>query len=200
MVSKLRTGCAQLRDRPLWINDSPNASVVDIRAEARKLQRGIESKRAGIPVARLGLVVVDYLQLMSGQREHGWSREQEISGISRGLKQLAKELGVPVAALSQLNRETERRGRSRKPQLSDLRESGAIEQDSDTVIFLYRESYYEDNADPDLAEVIIAKQRNGPTGNVNVRFNAARMRYENLAPKEYEFDDLDQFDENEDLE
>jgi replicative DNA helicase len=132
----------------------------------------------------VGLVVVDYLQLMTGN-PYAQNREQEIADISRGLKRLAKELDVPVVALSQLNRAVETRSvKDKRPQLSDLRESGAVEQDSDTVIFIYRDDYYnpETSNAKGLAELIIAKQRNGPTGKVMTRFFAGCTRFENLAP------------------
>ncbi len=139
------------------------------------------------PERKVGLVVVDYLQLMKG-RDGVNSREQEISEISRGLKQLAKELGVPVIALSQLNRAVETRTtKDKRPQLSDLRESGAIEQDADTIIFIYRDEYYnpETTNAKGIAELIIAKQRNGPTGKVLTRFTASCTRFDNLAQGDY---------------
>jgi replicative DNA helicase len=133
-------------------------------------------------------VIVDYLQLMKG-RDGVQSREQEISEISRGLKGLAKELEVPVIALSQLNRAVETRSeKSKRPLISDLRESGAIEQDADNIIFIYRDDYYnkEDSAEPNIAELIVAKQRNGPTGTAKVRFDKQWTRFDNLADGEYE--------------
>ena len=135
---------------------------------------------------RVGLVVVDYLQLMKGS-ENAASREQEISEISRGLKQLAKELSLPVIALSQLNRAVETRGeKTKRPQLSDLRESGAIEQDADNICLFYRDDYYnKETADRNVAELIIAKQRNGPTDTVRVRFDAQYTRFEYLPDGEY---------------
>jgi replicative DNA helicase len=123
------------------------------------------------------------------------SREQEISELSRGLKQLAKEMGLAVIALSQLNRSVETRTtKDKRPQLSDLRESGAIEQDADTILFIYRDDYYHpETTEADLAEIIVAKQRNGPTGKIKLRFNKACTRFENRASDEYEFDDWDGF-------
>jgi len=134
------------------------------------------------------LVIVDYLQLMRG-REGAQSREQEISEISRGLKGLAKELHIPVVALSQLNRAVETRSeKSKRPQLSDLRESGAIEQDADNIVFIYRDEYYnrEATTEPNIAELIVAKQRNGPTNTAKVRFDHAFTRFDNLADGEYD--------------
>ena len=150
--------------------DAGDASLYDIRAKARRMKQ-----KHG-----LACVIVDYLQLMRGT---GDSREQEIAGISRGLKLLATELDVPVIALSQLNRAPEMRpGKDRRPQLSDLRESGAIEQDADNVLFIYRdEMYNRDSEDKGVAEIIIAKQRNGPTGIVRLRWLQELTRFENFA-------------------
>jgi replicative DNA helicase len=137
---------------------------------------------------RIGLIVIDYLQLMRG-REGASSREQEISEISRGLKALAKELRLPVMALSQLNRAVETRSeKSKRPQISDLRESGAIEQDADNICFIYRDDYYNRDTSPEkgIAELIIAKQRSGPTGTVKVRFDREYTRFDNLPDGEYE--------------
>jgi replicative DNA helicase len=155
---------------PLYIDDSSTLTVMEMRAKCRRLkaERG------------LSLIIVDYLQLMSGYGRVE-NRNQEISGISRGLKALAKELNVPVIALSQLSRAPEQRQGDHKPQLSDLRESGSIEQDADLVMFIYREEVYkasEENAG--LAELIIAKQRNGPTGIVKLAFLREFTRFENL--------------------
>ncbi len=153
---------AELSEAPMFIDDTPGATITEMRAKARrlKLERGLD------------LVIVDYLQLMSGRGRYD-SRQQEISDISRSLKEMAKELEIPIVALSQLSRAPEQRSTGEKrPQLSDLRESGAIEQDADVVLFLFREEVYKKD-DPDLrgkAELIIGKQRNGPTGTVDLHF------------------------------
>lgn len=163
----LRDKVEKLSQAPIYINDQPAINIYELRAQCRRLQNAHGIK----------MVIIDYLQLMSGGGDKGMNREQEISSISRSLKGLAKELNIPVIALSQLNRSVETRGGEKKPQLSDLRESGSIEQDADMVMFLYRPEYYNLNEGADgaslkgVAELIIAKHRNGPTGNVNVRFN-----------------------------
>src|SRR5262249_38708737 len=149
-------------------------SLSEMRAKARRLQQSCGS---------LDLIVVDYLQLMSGGGRRYENRTQEVSAISRGLKALAKELSVPVIALSQLSRAPESRGGDHRPQLADLRESGSIEQDADVVTFIFREEVYKQD-DPDLqgkAELIIAKQRNGPTGKVMLAFIKNSTRFESLA-------------------
>ena len=201
-VSKLRTGmlqpvdwnnltraAAHLNNLKVWVDDSAVLSVLDVRSKVRRLQAEFDKTdpATGEKTQRIGLIMVDYMQLMKG-REHVASREQEISEISRGLKQLAKELSLPVIALSQLNRAVETRGeKSKRPQLSDLRESGAIEQDADNICFIYRDHYYnKETADRAVAELIVAKQRNGPTGTVKVRFDAAYTRFDNLAEGEYD--------------
>ncbi|MEM9695444.1 MAG: DnaB-like helicase C-terminal domain-containing protein, partial [Myxococcota bacterium] len=169
----------------------PGINILELRAKIRRLQA--EYKRTyGDESGGLGLVIIDYLQLMSGVTKTA-SREQEISEISRGLKNLAKELSVPVIALSQLNRGVESRT-DKRPMLSDLRESGAIEQDADVILFIYRDEYYnrESTDDVGIAELVIAKQRNGPTGIVKVRFISSCTRFENLSPSDY--DDFDDFD------
>jgi replicative DNA helicase len=158
---RLTTGAGLLTQAPIMIDDSATLTVFEIRAKCRRLM----SER------KLGLVVIDYLQLIrgSGRVEN---RVQEVSQITRGLKALAKELNVPIVALSQLSRAPEQRGNDRRPQLSDLRESGSVEQDADVVLFVYREEYYKPD-DPALkgkATIIIAKQRNGPTGDVTLTF------------------------------
>jgi replicative DNA helicase len=187
--SKLTQAATHLASLSVWVDDSAALSILELRSKVRRLQaefdradpENSEKKR------RIGLVVVDYLQLMRG-REGAASREQEISEISRGLKQLAKELSLPVIALSQLNRAVETRGeKSKRPQLSDLRESGAIEQDADNICFIYRDEYYnKETADRNIAELIVAKQRNGPTDTVRVRFDPQLTRFDSLAEGEYE--------------
>jgi replicative DNA helicase len=161
----------RIADAPLYIDDSPNMTLVEIRAKCRRLKQ----------TAGLKLVVIDYLQLMtSGKRVE--SRQQEVSEFSRALKLLAKELQVPVIALSQLNRGPEQRV-DKKPALSDLRESGSLEQDADMVILLHRESAYEkESSRPGEADLIIAKHRNGPTGTVTVAFQGAFSRFADMAP------------------
>ena len=167
--SRIVQAAEVLHDAPLSIVDSGNVTLVDIRAKARRLS----TRRAG-----LGLIIVDYLQLMSHHRRVD-NRQQEIAEISRGLKLLAKELDIPVIAVSQLNRDPERR-QDKRPQLSDLRESGAIEQDSDVVMFIHRE-----DADPSkkgLADLIVAKHRNGPTDTVPLTFLPHLTQFRNYAP------------------
>lgn len=194
--NKLTEAAAMLGRLPLWLDDTPAISLLDLRAKLRRLQAEISRGRGDGPKTdHLGVVIVDYLQLMTGRRDAG-SREQEISELSRGLKQLAKEMRVAVIALSQLNRSVETRtAKDKRPQLSDLRESGAIEQDADTIIFIYRDEYYNrDSLEVGRAEVIVAKQRNGPTGTVKVRFEASCTRFDNLAEDDYEPDEYDNFD------
>jgi replicative DNA helicase len=194
--SKLTEAAAMLGRLPFWIDDTPAISLLDLRAKIRRLKADIARERGDAPRAeRLGVVIIDYLQLMTGRRDAG-SREQEISEISRGLKQLAKEMHLAVIALSQLNRSVETRAsKDKRPQLSDLRESGAIEQDADTIIFIYRDEYYNrDSLEQGRAEVIVAKQRNGPTGTVKVRFEASCTRFDNLAAEDYEPDEYDNFE------
>ena len=169
-----------LLESQLFIDDTPGITLAEMRARARRLRQ-----RRG----QLDLIVVDYLQLMSGGTglRRGSNRTEEVSAISRGLKILAKELKVPVVALSQLSRASEQRGGDRKPILSDLRESGSIEQDADVVAFIHREEYY-DREDPDLkgkAEIIVAKQRNGPTGTIELAWLEEMTRFENMAHHPY---------------
>ena len=165
-----------LSHAPIWIDDTPGMTLLEMRSKARRLK--IENN--------IGMVVIDYLQLMQGPTNTE-SRQQEISYISRSLKALARELRVPVVALSQLSRAPEQRtGENKRPQLSDLRESGAIEQDADLVMFIYRQEMYDGPTDKDgnslegRAEIIVGKQRNGPTGLVNLYFNKTYTRFENL--------------------
>ncbi|MGA7462373.1 MAG: replicative DNA helicase, partial [Candidatus Korobacteraceae bacterium] len=175
-MRKLTGAMERLMNSKIWIDDTPGISVSEMRAKARRLRRQ----------EKLDLVIVDYLQLMSavpigGKRFE--NRTQEVSAISRGLKGLAKELKVPVIALSQLSRAPESRGGDHRPQLADLRESGSIEQDADVVAFIFREEVYKKD-DPDLegmAELIVAKQRNGPTDTIKMAFVKRYTRFENLA-------------------
>lgn len=169
---------------PLWIDDRSGITPLDIRARVRRRQREAELRGQ-----RVRLVVVDYLQLMRGGR--GQNREQQVSDISREMKCLARDLRVPVVCLSQLSRAVETRpGKNKRPMLSDLRESGAIEQDADNIIFVYRDDYYDpDSKHRGLAELIVAKQRNGPTGKVFAKFLASCTRFDNLAPSDYPQED-----------
>lgn len=165
---RLQEEAAKLYETPIFIDDTPGISITQLRAKARRLKQ-----KHGID-----MIVVDYLQLMTGGGRFE-SRQQEISAISRGLKSVARELSVPVLALSQLNRDVENRD-DHRPRMSDLRESGAIEQDADVILLLHRDDYFnptEENRG--LAQVIIAKQRNGPTGEVALRFFREYMRFEN---------------------
>jgi replicative DNA helicase len=164
----------KLRTISLHIDESPGLNSSEVRANARRLSR---------QYGQLGLIVVDYLQLMSGSSsDSGENRATELGEISRGLKMLARELKCPVIALSQLNRSVEQRP-DKRPMMSDLRESGAIEQDADIIMFIYRDEYYTKDAckEPGVAEVIIAKQRNGPTGTVKLAFLRNITKFESLA-------------------
>lgn len=169
---RLEEASERLYHAPLWIDDTPGITITQLRSRSRRLlaEHG-----------QLDLIVVDYLQLMGSGGPANQSREQQISTISRGLKGLAKELNVPVVALSQLNRSVESRA-DKRPMISDLRESGAIEQDADIIMFIYRDSYYnpENTEKENVAEIIIAKQRNGPTGTVELYFNGQYTRFDNL--------------------
>jgi replicative DNA helicase len=182
-VSKLRNGrlldsdwprissaIGRIDAAPLFIDDNPNVTIMDIRAKARRMRSS----------DGIGLVVIDYLQLMTG-RSSAENRQVEISEISRGLKILARELELPVVALSQLSRGLEARS-DKRPMLADLRESGAIEQDADVVMFIYRDEVYNpDSADRGTAEILIAKHRNGPTGSAHLAFIANYARFGELA-------------------
>ncbi len=167
----------RLHQARIFIDDTPGLSIMELRSKCRRLKNEHD----------IGIIIVDYLQLMTGpQNDRNSSREQEIANISRGLKALAKELSVPVIALSQLSRAVEQRGGDKRPQLSDLRESGSIEQDADVVCFLYRPEYYGittdemGNSTENIAEVIVGKQRNGPTDTVRLNFIEDYARFENL--------------------
>jgi replicative DNA helicase len=174
--TKLINGLEKLMESKIFIDDTPGITLAEMRAKARRLKQ---------QQGQLDLIVIDYLQLMTGSNSNAKgfeNRTQEVSAISRGLKALAKEMKVPVVALSQLSRASEQRGGDKKPLLSDLRESGSIEQDADVVCFIHREEYY-DRENEDLkgkAEIIIAKQRNGPTGSIQLAYLADYTRFENL--------------------
>jgi replicative DNA helicase len=176
---RLARAAGILSSAPVWIDDTPGITILEMRSKARRLKA-----EAGV-----GMVIVDYLQLMQGPAGVE-SRQQEVSQISRGLKALAKELNVPVVALSQLSRAPEQRtGDNKRPQLSDLRESGAIEQDADLIMFLFRQEFYDGPVDKDgnslegKAEVIVGKQRNGPIGIVNLHFHKNYTRFENFSQR-----------------
>jgi replicative DNA helicase len=171
--TKIGNAISRMSEAPIFIDDNPNLTVMDIRARARRLRQS---------EGDLGLVVVDYLQLMTG-RARAENRQVEVAEISRSLKILARELETPVIALSQLSRSLEAR-QDKRPMLSDLRESGSLEQDADVVLFIYREEQY----DPDIpierrgdAEIIVAKHRNGPTGSVHLAFLSQYARFENMS-------------------
>jgi replicative DNA helicase len=170
---RLQDAASYLLETPIFIDDTPAATVLEVRSKARRLRAE----------GKLGLIIVDYLQLMRG-RSDAPSREQEISEISRSLKALAKELSVPVIALSQLSRKVEDRPR-KEPQLSDLRESGAIEQDADVILFIYRdEVYHENSPEKGQARILLKKQRNGPTGEFRLAFRGVYTRFDSFAPDE----------------
>jgi replicative DNA helicase len=170
--SRLTGAIGRMQDMPMFIDETPALSVIDLRGRARRLAR---------QQGRLGLVVIDYLQLMSGSGGNE-NRATEISEMTRSLKSLAKELNCPVIALSQLNRSLEQRP-NKRPVMSDLRESGGIEQDADVILFIYRDEVYNpDSPEKGTAEVIIGKQRNGPIGTVRLTFAGQFTRFENYTP------------------
>jgi replicative DNA helicase len=180
---KLANAAGKLHEALIYIDDTPAISVLELRAKTRRLIRDRDKK--------VGLVIVDYLQLMRGMGNAS-NREQEISEISRSLKALAKELRVPVIALSQLNRRVEDRG-DRRPMMADLRESGAIEQDADVIAFIYRDEVYNTkSSDKGIAEIIVAKQRNGPIGTVNLAFLNEYTRFEDLAEREQYYEEAEE--------
>jgi len=173
---KITDAAGILSEAAIYIDDSPDITAMEIRAKSRRLKMEKD----------IGMIIVDYLQLMKG-RISAERRDLEISEISRSLKALAKELSIPVVALSQLNRELEKRS-DKRPQLSDLRESGALEQDADVVAFIYRDELYnkdENNPKRGTAEIILAKQRNGPTGSASLKFWEAYTRFGDLSHQEY---------------
>ncbi|HSG98951.1 MAG TPA: DnaB-like helicase C-terminal domain-containing protein, partial [candidate division Zixibacteria bacterium] len=175
---RLVQAAGPLNEAPIFIDDTATMTALEMRAKARRLKAQHD----------IGLIIIDYMQMMHGSHR-AENRQQEMSMISRSLKGLAKELNIPVIACSQLSRMVEQRGADKRPQLSDLRESGAIEQDADVVMFVYREEYYvrrDDARYPEVegkAEAIIAKQRNGPTGVCRLMFHKDHVRFENAAPQ-----------------
>jgi len=176
-LPRLAMAAARLAELPFFIDDTPALSVMEVRSRARRLMRDVGRDE------HCGMIIVDYLQLMRAHRDVD-NREQEISMISRSLKALAKELDVPVIALSQLNRQVETRA-DKRPMLSDLRESGAIEQDADLIAFVYRDEFYNKATTKEgVAEIIIAKQRNGPQGTVELSFRKELTKFENLSDRD----------------
>ena len=169
---RLADTAGRMSEAKVFIDDHADLTVMELRSRSRRL----------MAEHNLGLIVIDYLQLMSGNsRSQGENRQQEISNISRGLKALARELDIPVLVLSQLSRAVESRP-NKRPMLSDLRESGAIEQDADLVMFIYRDEYYDPHSEKQgIAEVIIGKQRNGPVGHIDLQFHSAHVRFNDLA-------------------
>jgi replicative DNA helicase len=180
---KLVRGVAEVSRAPIWIDDTAGITLMEMRAKARRLASRLNAQvnadgRSGVP---LSLIVVDYLQLMVGQNSRSENRQQEIAEISRGLKVLARDLDVPVLAVAQLSRAVEQR-HDKRPLLSDLRDSGAIEQDADMVMFLYRDEYYNpDSDDKGIAEVIVGKHRNGPTGKIQLAWLEQYTKFASLA-------------------
>ena len=179
--TQLTVKIGDLQNSKIFIDDTPALSIFEFRAKCRRLKAQHD----------VGIIIIDYLQLMTGPTDSKGSREQEVSSISRSLKAIAKELNVPIIALSQLNRSVETRGGNKRPQLSDLRESGAIEQDADMVLFIHRPEYYGFNVDEDgnslvgLAEIIVAKHRNGATGDIKLRFRKEETKFTDMDDLEF---------------
>ena len=167
--AQINSGLNELSQAPLYIDDTPSLSIYEFKSKARRLVQNSHVK----------LIIIDYLQLMTGPSDVKQMREQEVSAISRSLKSIAKELDIPIIALSQLSRAVEARGGTKRPQLSDLRESGAIEQDADIVMFIHRPGYYglDDSVSQDAAEIIIAKHRNGEVKDVPMRFRSSEVKF-----------------------
>ncbi|MDD3878313.1 MAG: replicative DNA helicase, partial [Bacteroidales bacterium] len=184
---QLHSKIANISEAPLYIDDTPALSIFELKAKCRRLKSQYDIKA----------VFVDYLQLMSTSGDNKGNREQEISSISRALKGMAKELNIPVIALSQLSRAVETRGGTKKPMLSDLRESGAIEQDADLVLFIYRAEYYKIMEDEDhqstqgMAEIIVAKHRNGALADVKLRFQANIAKFSDLIPDSFTYNNVE---------
>nr|MBP8310984.1 replicative DNA helicase [Burkholderiaceae bacterium] len=174
---RLTEAVDKMSSASLFIDESPGLTAAEVRARARRIAREFGGT--------LGLIIIDYLQLMSGDSASNDENRATVLGeISRGMKGLAKELQCPVIALSQLNRSVEQRP-DKRPMMSDLRESGAIEQDADIIMFIYRDEYYTKDQckEPGVAEIILAKQRNGPVGTVKLGFQRMHTKFENLAPE-----------------
>lgn len=195
-IEKITQTALKMMKAPIYIDDTASLSILDLKAKARRLKKEKDIK----------IIVIDYLQLLRSHRRVE-NRQQEVAEISRGLKGLAKELGIPVVALAQLSRQAEMRA-DKRPQLADLRESGSIEQDADLVLFIHRPEYYKKNPSPQeegVAEIIIAKQRNGPTGTVNLAFIKEITKFENLAKTsdnieiEQNYEEIEEYEEGVDF-
>jgi replicative DNA helicase len=180
--NRLNERIARLDKSPIWIDDTPSLSIYEFRSKARRLVRNNDVK----------LIIIDYLQLMVGPPELRGMREQEVSTISRSLKSIAKELNIPIIALSQLNRMVETRGGNKRPQLSDLRESGAIEQDADIVMFIHRPEMLgveDDSMPPGYTQLIIAKHRNGEVKDIDMRFLSKEVKFFDIEDASAVYDD-----------
>jgi replicative DNA helicase len=200
-AARVVEACNEISKLPIALSFRPGATLAQIRGDIR---RKLSELRQRFPPSEtrqneleLGMVAVDYIQLLDGQRQKGDTREVEVSTLSRGLAWIAGEFDCALLALSQLNRGVETRDKKdKRPMLADLRESGAIEQDAYTVTFLYRDDYYfKDSADKGIAEAIFAKNRDGSVGKVNLKFTPEYTRFDDLAPEEYNFDDFDPADD-----